>query len=64
MNSLKNQMANKVKWTESIKKLEETDTFEIVEIGPNKVLSGLISRITKKFDIKSVDKIIDLEKFN
>ena len=64
MNSLKNQMVNKVKWTESIKKLEETDTFEIVEIGPNKVLSGLISRITKKFDIKSVDKIIDLEKFN
>ena len=64
MNSLKNQMANKVKWTESIKKLEETETFEIVEIGPNKVLSGLISRITKKFDIKSVDKIIDLEKFN
>ena len=56
-------MSNKVRWTESIKKLEETNLKEIIEIGPSKVLSGLISRITNKFDIKSVDKIIDLEKF-
>ena len=62
--SLKNQMANKVKWTESIQKLEGTNIDKIIEIGPSKVLSGLISRITKKFDIKSVDKIEDLEKFN
>ncbi len=61
--SLKNQMANMVRWTESIKKLEETGFKEIIEIGPNKVLSGLISRITNNFDIKSVDKIMDLEKF-
>ena len=62
--SLKNQMANKVKWTDSIKKLEETDVSSVIEIGPGKVLSGLISRISKKFDIKSIDKITDLEKFN
>ena len=62
--ALKNQMANRVRWTESIKKLEETDTTQIIEIGPGKVLSGLISRITKKFDIKSIDKIEDLKKFN
>ncbi len=61
--SLKNQMANKVKWTESIRKLEETDIISIIEIGPSKVLSGLISRISKQFTIKSIDKIIDLEKF-
>ncbi len=62
--SLKKQMANRVKWTDSIKKLEETETTQIIEIGPGKVLSGLISRITKKFDIISVDKIEDLKKFN
>ena len=62
--SLKNQMANRVKWTESIKKLEETSTTKIIEIGPGKVLSGLISRITNKFDIKTIDKIEDLNKFN
>jgi [acyl-carrier-protein] S-malonyltransferase len=63
-NALKNQMANRVRWTDSIKKLEETDTTQIIEIGPGKVLSGLIARITKKFDIKSIDKIEDLQKFN
>ncbi len=62
--ALKNQMANRVKWTDSIKILEETDTTEIIEIGPGKVLSGLITRITKKFDIKSIDKIEDLKKLN
>jgi [acyl-carrier-protein] S-malonyltransferase len=62
--ALKNQMANRVRWTDSIKKLEETDTTQIIEIGPGKVLSGLIARITKKFDIKSIDKIEDLKKIN
>ena len=62
IHSLKNQMANQVRWVESIKKLEETNVSEIIEIGPGKVLSGLISRITKKFVIKSIDKIADLEK--
>ena len=62
--ALKNQMANRVRWTESILKLEETDTAQIIEIGPGKVLSGLIARITKKFDIKSIDKIEDLKKFD
>lgn len=62
--ALKNQMANRVRWTDSIIKLEETDTTQIIEIGPGKVLSGLIARITKKFDIKSIDKIEDLKKFD
>ena len=62
--ALKNQMANRVRWTDSIRKLESTDIKQIIEIGPGKVLSGLITRITKKFDIKSIDKIEDLNKFN
>ena len=64
IHALKNQMANRVRWTDSIKKLEETDTKKIIEIGPGKVLSGLIARISKKFDIKSIDKIEDLKKFD
>ena len=35
---------------------------KIIEIGPGKILSGLILRISKKFDIISIDKIADLEK--
>ncbi len=64
INALKNQMANRVKWVDSVRKLEETEVNKIIEIGPGKVLSALISRISNKFDIISVDKINDLEKFN
>ena len=58
--NLQNQMANKVNWTESIKKLEKLGEKNIIEIGPNKVLSGLIIRISKNFDIKSINQISDL----
>jgi len=63
VSSLKNQMANKVKWTDSVKKLENCEVSQIIEIGPGKVLSGLIARITNKFDIINIDKIEDLDKF-
>ena len=58
--ALKNQMSNKVRWTESIKNLENTNDKKIIEIGPGKVLSGLIKRISDKFDIKTYNKIDDL----
>tara|TARA_E500000178_G_C16949053_1_gene720307 strand:+ start:52 stop:963 length:912 start_codon:yes stop_codon:yes gene_type:complete len=59
--NLKNQMANRVNWTQSIKKLEETGESKIIEIGPNKVLSGLIKRITDNFDILSINQVSDLK---
>ena len=34
----------------------------IVEIGPGKVLSGLVKRISRNFDIISINNIEDLEK--
>ncbi len=58
--SLQKQMANRVNWTKSIKKLEVTGEKNIIEIGPNKVLSGLINRISKNFLIKSINEISDL----
>ena len=59
--NLQNQMANRVNWTQSIKKLEETGENKIIEIGPNKVLSGLIKRISNSFDIVSINKVLDLK---
>ncbi len=59
--ALKNQMSNKVKWTESILKLEKMGESKIIEIGPNKVLSGLIKRISNSFDIKSINSVSDLD---
>ena len=64
MPSLKKQMSSRVRWTEGVTLLENSNVVDIIEIGPNKILSGLVSRISKKFDIKSIDKVEDLEKLN
>jgi len=60
-NALSNQMANKVKWTESINNLAKTNDLKIIEIGPGKVLSGLIKRINNNFSIISINSISDLK---
>ena len=59
--NLQNQMANKVNWTQSIRKLEEMGHRKIIEIGPSKILSGLINRISKNFDIISINQVADLK---
>ena len=59
--NLKNQMANRVNWTKSVKKLEQIGENKIIEIGPSKVLSGLIKRISNNFSIISIDKISDIK---
>ena len=58
--NLQSQMANKVNWTKSIQNLENIGEKIIIEIGPNKVLSGLINRISRNFDIKSINLISDI----
>ena len=60
--NLQLQMANKVNWTTSIKKLEEIGENDILEIGPGKILSGLINRISKNFNVKSINTTEDLLK--
>ena len=60
VNSLKNQMSNQVLWTKNVKKLEEIGEKKIIEIGPGKVLSGLVKRISNNFDIKSINQISDI----
>ena len=59
--NLQNQMANRVNWTQSVKNLEKSGEKNIIEIGPNKVLSGLIKRISNNFDIISINKISDIK---
>ena len=59
--ALKNQMANKVQWTQSIRQLENNGQKKIIEVGPGKVLSGLIKRISSNFDIISINEISDLD---
>ncbi len=58
--NLSKQMSNKVKWVESIKCLEKSGETSIIEIGPGKVLTGLVKRISNNFKISNINKIEDL----
>ena len=54
-------MANRVRWVESIISLENIGEKNIIEIGPGKVLTGLIKRITNNFNLKNIETISDIE---
>jgi len=59
--NLSRQMSNKVRWVESIKTLENLREETIIEIGPGKVLSGLIKRISKRFKLINFNSIDDID---
>ena len=58
------QIEGKVRWMESVKYMINNGTNNFVEIGPGKVLSGLIKRIDKNVKIKSINNIIDFKEIN
>ena len=60
-NNLSNQMSNRVRWVESIKKLELMNENIVIEIGPGKVLTGLIKRISDNFNYFNINNISDIE---
>ena len=60
--SLSKQMSNRVRWVESINELDSIKETKIIEIGPGKVLTGLIKRINSNYDIKNIEIISDIEK--
>ena len=62
--NLSKQMSNKVKWTDSIKLLENFNETKIIEIGPGKILTGLIKRISPNFTLYNFNNIKDIEVLN
>ena len=61
---LVDQIEHRVRWRESIIFMIEKGVKTFVEIGPGKVLSGLIKRINKDvkiYTINSIDDIKDLK---
>ena len=56
------QITSKVRWRESVEYMIKSGVNEFIEIGPGKVLSGLVKRINKDvkvFNINSIDDIIN-----
>jgi len=62
------QVANPVKWDESVGTLYELGVREFLEIGPGSVLSGLIKRIVLDVSVSNLEKLDHLravrEKWN
>ena len=57
------QVTSPVKWEQTIKKLAGDGVTEFYEIGPGKVLQGLVKRITPDIKCISIDKYSDVEKY-
>ena len=56
------QIYSKVRWRESILYMSKMGVNEFIEIGPGKVLSGLVKRIVKDKKSFSLNTIEDIKK--
>jgi len=63
-NMLISQIEGKVRWIESVKYMIYQGTNNILEIGPGKILSGLIKRIDKNIRINSINNVSDIKNIN
>tara|TARA_Y100000591_G_scaffold277069_1_gene254590 strand:+ start:33 stop:362 length:330 start_codon:yes stop_codon:yes gene_type:complete len=55
------QIEKKVRWLESVEYMINNGVKNFVEIGPGKVLSGLIKRINKNVNIYSINSDDDIK---
>lgn len=56
------QVTGSVRWIECVQALEQAGVTKVVELGPGKVLSGLVKRIAKGIECVNVEDPASLEK--
>ena len=62
-NALLRQVASPVRWVESVQKMIAMGVRRFVEVGPGKVLTGLIKRIDDSVEVINVSDVPTLEAF-
>ena len=55
------QIFSKVRWRESVEFMINDGVNDFIEIGPGKVLSGLIKRTNDSISTKNINKIEDIK---
>ncbi len=55
-----NQIKSRVRWRESVLNMINKDVNHFIEMGPGKVLSGLVKRINKKVKINTINTETDI----
>ncbi len=58
---LAKQLVSPVRWEESVKYMIDNGTTDFIEVGPGRVLSGLVKRIDRKVAILSVNDVDSLK---
>lgn len=58
---LYNQTFGPVKWVDTINKLSENGVTKIYEVGPGKVLAGLIKKINKEMEVINIENVENIE---
>ncbi|CEN32676.1 ACP S-malonyltransferase [Capnocytophaga cynodegmi] len=53
--NLINQLTAPVKWTQSVQQMIQDGTSEFIEVGPGKVLQGLVKKINKEAIVSSAE---------
>ena len=60
-NLLIKQIENRVRWRESVINMIENKVNHFIEIGPGKVLSGLVKRIDRDVKVDTINSLSDIE---
>ena len=60
-NLLVKQIENRVRWRESVINMINKGVNQFIEIGPGKVLSGLVKRINKEVEVISINNEEDIK---
>jgi len=58
--SLYRQLTSSVRWEESVLNMVNDGATEFIELGPGKVLQGLVKRINQTVTIRGFDKVADI----
>jgi [acyl-carrier-protein] S-malonyltransferase len=56
------QVSAPVRWVESVRALAAAGVTRVVELGPGKVLGGLVKRISKDIEVLNVEDPASLDK--
>ena len=55
------QIENRVRWRESVINMMNKDVKQFIEIGPGKVLAGLVKRVSKQVEVISINNEEDIK---
>jgi [acyl-carrier-protein] S-malonyltransferase len=57
------QVSRPVRWTDCVHEIERLGIKTVVEVGPGKVLSGLVKRISKSLSVVNIEDCRTAEQF-